>query len=104
MENIFINDSSYGTRHYISLTDKIYRFTPFMMDMKETKMIHGVNERLEIKQYEKAINFFKHLIRNSDQNYSKKDKKHIHMLMNYEKVYTFLTLYNSKILISPASY
>ena len=66
------------TKHYIPLTDSIYRYTPFTMELPEVKMIHGINERIPVKQYGKAINYFKHLMQNADQFHIKQKNKHTH--------------------------
>lgn len=54
------------TKHYLDLTDAVYRFMPSVLTPEDTKRIHGFNERLEVKNYEKTINYFYHLMRNAD--------------------------------------
>lgn len=54
------------TRHYKELTKSIYRFSPGYLQPDMLSMIHGYNERISIWNYEKVINFYHHLILNSD--------------------------------------
>ncbi|XP_046355018.2 N-fatty-acyl-amino acid synthase/hydrolase PM20D1-like [Haliotis rufescens] len=54
------------TRHYINLTNNIYRFSPTYMYPEDLARFHGDNERISVKNYEQAINFFYHLIQNAD--------------------------------------
>ena len=54
------------TKHYLDLTDAVYRFIPSVLTPEDTKRIHGFNERLGVKNYEKIINYFYHLMRNAD--------------------------------------
>ncbi|CAD5125921.1 DgyrCDS14104 [Dimorphilus gyrociliatus] len=54
------------TRHYWHLTHNIYRFSPSKMKMADLKRFHGVNERIGVKNYEQTVNFYYHLILNSN--------------------------------------
>ncbi|MCC5908145.1 MAG: M20 family peptidase [Balneolaceae bacterium] len=53
------------SRYFTTLTDQVYRFTPFMMSVRGMEMIHGTNERVRVEDYEGAIDFYHHLIRMS---------------------------------------
>ena len=64
------------TRHYLKLTKNIYRFSPTFMYPDDLKRFHGVNERISPNNYEEAVNFFYHLIINSDK--VELPKKHSH--------------------------
>ena len=55
------------TRHYKMFTKNIYRFSPTVMFPGDEKRFHGINERISIKNYEQAINFYYHVIVNADQ-------------------------------------
>lgn len=55
------------TAHYLHLTHNVYRFAPTYMYKGDPERFHGNNERISVKNYEQVINFFYHLIRNSDQ-------------------------------------
>lgn len=54
------------TRHYKIFTKNIYRFSPTVMFPGDEKRFHGVNERISIKNYEQAINFYYHVMLNAD--------------------------------------
>ncbi|XP_054716323.1 N-fatty-acyl-amino acid synthase/hydrolase PM20D1-like isoform X2 [Uloborus diversus] len=54
------------TRWYLGLTKAIYRFSLVRITPKETSRFHGHNERISQKNYIEVVNFFLHLIKNSD--------------------------------------
>uniref|UniRef100_A0A0B6ZFW3 Peptidase M20 dimerisation domain-containing protein n=1 Tax=Arion vulgaris TaxID=1028688 RepID=A0A0B6ZFW3_9EUPU len=54
------------TRHYLHFTNNVFRFSPTHFP-GDVERFHGLNERIAVKNYEQVINFFFHLIRNSDQ-------------------------------------
>jgi len=54
------------TRHYSHLTANIYRFAPTFMYPDDVPRFHGLNERISTDNYEKAMNFFYHILVNSD--------------------------------------
>ena len=55
------------TRHYLDLSPCIYRFAPTVMRGEEDlARFHGVNERISVKNYAEAINFYRHIISNAD--------------------------------------
>jgi len=45
-------------RHYASVTDNAFRFTPVEIDKEDLKGVHGVNERLSIENCEKMVGFY----------------------------------------------
>ncbi len=53
------------SRHYLDLTDKVYRFLPIRLDKSDLSRIHGINERIEIEGYQKAVRFYRRLLLNS---------------------------------------
>lgn len=53
------------TVHYTSLTNCIYRYSPTFLYPEDLTRFHGVNERISVKNYEEAINFYYHLIINA---------------------------------------
>ncbi|KAF8770260.1 N-fatty-acyl-amino acid synthase/hydrolase PM20D1-like [Argiope bruennichi] len=55
------------TRWYLGLSESIYRFSLVRLNMNETGRFHGNNEKIGIKNYVEVVNFFLHLIKNSDQ-------------------------------------
>ena len=54
------------TKHYLPLTDAVYRFMPTILTPEDTSRYHGLNERIGVKNYEKTINYFYHLMLNAD--------------------------------------
>ena len=54
------------TRHYLRFTQNVYRFSPTILFPGDTKRFHGDNERISVKNYEQAINFYYHVIMNSN--------------------------------------
>ncbi|XP_035226139.1 N-fatty-acyl-amino acid synthase/hydrolase PM20D1-like isoform X2 [Stegodyphus dumicola] len=54
------------TRWYLNLTNSIYRFSLVRMLPSGISRFHGHNERISIKNYLELVNFFLHLIKNSD--------------------------------------
>ncbi|XP_012935587.1 N-fatty-acyl-amino acid synthase/hydrolase PM20D1.2 [Aplysia californica] len=55
------------TKYYLPFTHNVYRFSPTHMFPGDPERFHGINERISVKNYEQVINFYYHLIRNSDQ-------------------------------------
>nr|XP_022296834.1 N-fatty-acyl-amino acid synthase/hydrolase PM20D1-like [Crassostrea virginica] len=55
------------TVHYVRFTHNIYRFSPTFMFPEDLKRFHGNNERISIRNYEQAINFYYHLMVNADE-------------------------------------
>ncbi|XP_045166621.2 N-fatty-acyl-amino acid synthase/hydrolase PM20D1.2-like [Mercenaria mercenaria] len=54
------------TRHYLRMTHNVYRFSPTVMFPDDPKRFHGDNERISVKNYEQAVNFYYHLMVNSN--------------------------------------
>lgn len=54
------------SKWYKNLTDSIYRFSAIAVELEEMKCFHGHDERLSLKNYESLLNFYHHLILNSD--------------------------------------
>lgn len=52
------------SRHYYPISENIYRFTPFYLNDESLKTFHGINERISVKDFEKAIIFYAELIKN----------------------------------------
>jgi carboxypeptidase PM20D1 len=57
------------TRYFWDLTPNIFRFTPIQVSMKELAGIHGRNERISVENYKKLIEFYYHILRNTDMPY-----------------------------------
>jgi len=52
-------------RHYEACSDAIYRFMPVSLKKEELGMIHGINEKISVTNYEKLIQFYIRLLQNS---------------------------------------
>lgn len=53
------------SRHYVRLTNNIYRFSPMRIRAEDLERIHGVNERISVKDYARCVTFYRQLIGNS---------------------------------------
>ncbi|XP_067126025.1 N-fatty-acyl-amino acid synthase/hydrolase PM20D1-like [Centruroides vittatus] len=56
------------SKWYLPLTRAIYRFSPVNIITEDTARLHGNDERISIKNYEQVVNFYYHLIINSNGN------------------------------------
>jgi len=54
------------TKHYLSLSRNIYRFSPTFMYPEDIRRFHGDNERISLENYGQAINYYSHLMTNAD--------------------------------------
>ncbi len=50
------------SRHYSSVTSSIFKITPILLDVPDSKRIHGVNKRMSLENLEKAIRFYRNVI------------------------------------------
>lgn len=64
------------SKWYKNLTDSIYRFSAIAVELTEMKCFHGHDERLSVKNYENLLNFYHHLILNSDEPHIDFSPKH----------------------------
>lgn len=53
------------SRHYVGITDKIFRFSPVRATGEDLKRFHGTNERLSIEGYADMIRFYRRLMENA---------------------------------------
>jgi len=53
------------SKHYGRIADDSYRFGPLDLTLDDTARIHGVNERIAVANYAKAIDFYTRLIQGS---------------------------------------
>ena len=52
-------------KHFEPLATNIYRFSPMIINPSNIKSFHGLNERIAVKDFKKAIHFYHRLIENS---------------------------------------
>lgn len=50
------------SRHFAAISDHVYRFLPFDLRQDELQSIHGVDERIRVSTYRRAIVFFDALV------------------------------------------
>jgi carboxypeptidase PM20D1 len=53
------------SRHFVKLTNNIYRFSAMRVRPEDLERIHGINEHISIKDFAGCVKFYYHLIRNS---------------------------------------
>lgn len=51
-------------RYYYALTDRVYRFMPILMHPQDIPRLHGINERISVEDYQKAVKFYYSLLSN----------------------------------------
>jgi carboxypeptidase PM20D1 len=49
-------------RHYAHLSENIFRFLPLRLGSDDLKRMHGIDERVAIRDYETAIRTYRQLI------------------------------------------
>ena len=52
------------SRHMVSISENVYRFSALILKNEDTARIHGINERVGIEDYKKSIVYYGQLIRN----------------------------------------
>ena len=64
----YITVGGTDSKHFVGLTENIYRFVPYVLDKKldDTKRIHGVNERIKTSDFSRFIRFYMALIQLAD--------------------------------------
>lgn len=54
------------TRWYWELTENIFRFSPIPLNIEETKMFHGINEKIRIVDLQNMVDFYRTLLLSLD--------------------------------------
>jgi carboxypeptidase PM20D1 len=52
------------SRHFDGLCDKIYKFAPFVYQAEDLKLLHGINEKISIENFNKGIQIYYMSIKN----------------------------------------
>jgi carboxypeptidase PM20D1 len=52
-------------RHYADLSENIFRFLPLRLSSDDLKRMHGIDERVGIRDYEMAIRTYRQLVVNA---------------------------------------
>ncbi len=50
-------------RYFYSISDHVYRFSPFPMEKEDLPRIHGINERVSIKGFKNSVDFYATLLK-----------------------------------------
>lgn len=54
-----------NARHYLTVAKDVYRFEPLSIKADELQMNHGVNERISVDNFQKAVEFYAEFIQNA---------------------------------------
>ena len=52
-------------RHYADLSENIFRFLPLRLRSEDLNRMHGINERVAVREYETAIRTYRQLLINA---------------------------------------
>lgn len=50
------------SRHFSAISENVYRFLPFDLRQEELESIHGIDERIRVSTYRRAIDFYTALV------------------------------------------
>jgi carboxypeptidase PM20D1 len=53
-------------KYYVGVSEQVYRFWPYFMTDADTKRLHGADERIQVENYLRSIQFYAQIIRNAD--------------------------------------
>ena len=53
------------SRYFSKICDNVFRFSPMQLNNDDLKRIHGIDERISIKNYKQSIQYYYQLILNS---------------------------------------
>jgi carboxypeptidase PM20D1 len=53
------------SRHYAGLAGNLFRFLPMRLKPLDIERVHGTNERVAVRDYERAIRLYRQLILNA---------------------------------------
>jgi carboxypeptidase PM20D1 len=49
-------------RHYTDISDNVFRFLPLRLTSRDLERMHGIDERVGIREYETAIRTYRQLL------------------------------------------
>jgi len=58
----YLMSGATDARHYMQISDRVYRFSPFVLKSEDTDAIHGINERLSFENAARMVGFMIELI------------------------------------------
>lgn len=58
----FLMTGATDARHYLQVSDNVFRFSPFVLTSEESESVHGVNERLSFENAARIVGFMIELI------------------------------------------
>lgn len=61
-----LNVGATDSRHFLPLTDRIYRFVPLRVSKDDISRLHGIDERISLSNYAESIQFYYRLLKNLD--------------------------------------
>lgn len=63
----YMMNGATDSRHYTSLSQYIFRFSPMLLSQEDQETVHGVNERLSFENAAHLVEFMQALIRTADE-------------------------------------
>ncbi len=51
------------SRHYATISEPVYRFSPFEMSKDERGTLHAMNERMHVSTFLSGVDFYTRLVR-----------------------------------------
>ena len=61
----FVFVGATDSKHFLSLTNDVYRFAPMVLEGEDVGRIHGTNERIGVENFARMIDFYCQVIRNA---------------------------------------
>ena len=68
--SVFVANSD--SRHFWDVADQIYRFNPIRLTNTETKLFHGIDEKISVDNYVRTVVFIRHFIEMTDARFCKR--------------------------------
>ncbi|WP_163870236.1 M20 family peptidase [Myxococcus eversor] len=61
----YLNVAATDSRHFVGLSDNVYRFFPVLLQREDLARIHGKDERIAVTAYAQAVRFYAQYLRNA---------------------------------------